>query len=109
MFAGRRSTAHPTPDGDGHEEIVGPELERGDDSQNVADKQNLAVVGGARAIGLALEVGRNATWPTVAWKVPGVPWVLDRAYEVIAKNHHRLPGEKPWCEMHPNECVASAP
>jgi predicted DCC family thiol-disulfide oxidoreductase YuxK len=66
-------------------------------------------VGGARAIGLALEVGRNATWPTLAWRVPGLPWMLDRIYDLIAKNRRRLPGETPWCETHPDQCVPTAP
>lgn len=66
-------------------------------------------VGGARAVGLALEVGRNAAWPTLAWKVPGLPWALDRIYDLIAKNRRRLPGETPWCETHPNQCVPTAP
>ena len=66
-------------------------------------------VGGARAVGLALGVGRNATWPTLAWKVPGLPWTFDRVYDLIAKNRRRLPGETPWCETHPDQCVSTAP
>ena len=65
-------------------------------------------VGGARAIALALEVGRDARWPTLPWKVPGAPWLLDRMYQLIAANRHRLPGATPWCVAHPNEC-ATAP
>lgn len=62
-------------------------------------------VGGARAIALALAVGRNANWPLVAWKVPGLPWLLDRVYGVVARNRHRLRGDRPWCHEHPDECV----
>ena len=73
------------------------------------DGSRSSKVGGARAVGLALAIGRDAAWPTLAWKVPGVPWVLDRAYDLIATNRHRLPGQIPWCEANPDECTPSAP
>ena len=69
----------------------------------------VAKVGGARAIALALAVGRDAAWPLLAWKVPGIAWLLDRVYAVIAANRHRVPGESPWCEQHPAECASPAP
>lgn len=61
-------------------------------------------VGGARAIALALAVGRDASWPTLPWRVPGVPWMLDRVYGVVAANRTRIPGEEPWCQQHPDQC-----
>ena len=68
-------------------------------------------VGGARAIGLAIAVGRDARWPTLPWKLPfrliGLPWVLDRLYELVARYRNRLPGETPWCVEHPGECSPS--
>lgn len=62
-------------------------------------------VGGARAIGLALAVGRQARWPVWPWKVPGAPWLLDQAYALVAANRHRLPGERPWCLEHAGGCT----
>jgi predicted DCC family thiol-disulfide oxidoreductase YuxK len=62
-------------------------------------------VGGARAIALALAVGRQARWPVLPWKVPGASWLLDRAYALVAANRHRLPGERPWCLEHPAGCT----
>jgi predicted DCC family thiol-disulfide oxidoreductase YuxK len=61
-------------------------------------------VGGARAIALALAVGRGAWWPVLLWKVPGAPWLLDRAYALVAANRHRIPGETPWCRHHAGGC-----
>lgn len=62
-------------------------------------------VGGARAIALALAVGRQARWPVLAWKVPGAPWLLDQAYALVAANRHRIPGERPWCLEHTAGCT----
>lgn len=61
-------------------------------------------VGGARAIGLAVAVAwqrRFVLWP---WKVPGVPWLLDRCYDGVARVRRRLPGTTPWCVAHPGQC-----
>ncbi len=61
-------------------------------------------VGGARAIALALAVAFGNRVPVLAWSVPGMPWVLDRIYEVVARLRHRLPGVEPWCIGHPDDC-----
>lgn len=61
-------------------------------------------VGGAQAIALALAVGRQARWPILPWKVPGAPWLLDRAYGLVAANRYRIPGQTPWCLEHVDGC-----
>jgi predicted DCC family thiol-disulfide oxidoreductase YuxK len=61
-------------------------------------------VGGARAVALYTAVAWNSKLPLLPWKVPGVPWLLDRLYELIARNRHRLPGMSPWCSEHDGEC-----
>lgn len=65
-------------------------------------------VGGARSIALALSTGRSARWPLLPWSAPGIPWLLDRVYQFVATNRHRLPGESPWCVEHPDDCAAAA-
>jgi predicted DCC family thiol-disulfide oxidoreductase YuxK len=55
-------------------------------------------VGGARAIGLALAVARHSRVPILAWRVPGMPWVLDRIYDMVARHRTWFPGDTPWCE-----------
>ncbi|NND75369.1 MAG: DUF393 domain-containing protein [Ilumatobacter sp.] len=71
------------------------------------------LVGGARAIALALAVGRRARWPLMAWRTPlrllRVPWLLDRVYAAVAANRHRLPGDEPWCAAHPDRCEPAEP
>lgn len=61
-------------------------------------------VGGARAVALALAVGRQARWPVLPWKVPGASWLIDRVYALVAANRHRIPGQTPWCLEHPDQC-----
>ncbi len=55
-------------------------------------------VGGARAIGLALAVARSSRVPLLPWRVPGMPWLLDRIYDFVARHRAWFPGETPWCE-----------
>lgn len=62
------------------------------------------VVGGARGIALAVAVATQSRLPLVPWRLPGMPWVLDQAYAVVAANRHRLPGTTPYCVEHPDEC-----
>ena len=62
------------------------------------------VVGGARAVAAMLTVAWNSTLPMLPWRIPKVPMLLDRLYELVARNRHRLPGETPWCVAHPDEC-----
>ena len=61
-------------------------------------------VGGPRAVGLFFAVAWNSRLPLVAWHAPGVPWLLDRVYELIARNRYRFPGRTPWCVEHPDRC-----
>jgi predicted DCC family thiol-disulfide oxidoreductase YuxK len=62
-------------------------------------------VGGARAIALAIAVARGASWPLLPWRVPGLPWVLDRVYRFVAEHRAWFPGETPWCEQHAGSCA----
>ena len=57
------------------------------------------------AIALALAVGRGARWPTLPWRLPLAPWVLDRVYQFVADHRSWFPGETPWCDAHPGECA----
>ena len=60
--------------------------------------------GGPRAVALMLAVAWNSAMPMLPFRLPGVPWLLDRLYGVIAANRHRLPGTTPWCVEHPGAC-----
>ncbi len=63
------------------------------------------VVGGPRSIALAIAVGRRQRWPLWPFAVPGVGWLLDRIYALIAANRGKFPGETPWCAQHPERCA----
>lgn len=62
-------------------------------------------VGGARAIALALAVARQSRWPRWPWRIPGMPWILDRVYRFVANHRSWFPAETPWCEQYPGECI----
>jgi len=64
------------------------------------------MAGGPRGVALMLAVAWNSRLPMLPFRIPGVPWLLDRLYEWIARNRRRFPGETPWCEAHPDECSA---
>ncbi len=61
-------------------------------------------VGGPRAVAMGLAVAWGSRLPLVAWKVPGVGWLLDGLYEWVARHRRRIPGMTPWCVEHPDEC-----
>lgn len=61
-------------------------------------------VGGPRAVALFVAVAWDSRLPLVVWRLPGVPWLLDRIYEWVARNRHRFPGRTPWCVTHPEAC-----
>ena len=65
-----------------------------------------SVVGGSRSIALALAVAWRSRLLLLPFRLPGVPWLLDRIYELVARNRRRLPGDTPWCVEHPDECEA---
>lgn len=67
-----------------------------------------AVAGGPRGVALMLSVAWNSKLPLLPFRIPGVPWLLDRLYGWIASNRRRFPGETPWCVAHPGECVPPA-
>jgi len=66
-----------------------------------------SVAGGPRGVALMLAVAWNSKIPMLPFKLPGVPWLLDRLYGWVASNRRRLSGETPWCVAHPGECVPS--
>ena len=59
---------------------------------------------GAGAINMALAVALGFSVPYLLYRVPGMGWVQDRVYDIIARIRSRLPGDPPYCEQHPAEC-----
>lgn len=59
---------------------------------------------GAGAINVSLAVALGLELPLSLYGLPAVRWAQERAYDLVAVNRHRLPGDEPYCEQHPNEC-----
>lgn len=64
---------------------------------------------GAGAIGLALAVATGTRIPLLPWRLPGLPWLLERAYTWVADNRRRFRGDTPWCAQHPGRCGEDLP
>lgn len=69
----------------------------------VADDGSIAH--GSDAAALILTAMVNNRWPYRIGTAPGIRQVLQGGYRVIANNRRKLPGETPWCQQHPEECV----
>ena len=61
---------------------------------------------GAAAVLAAL--GGALGWPGLLrlYAFPTIRWLADGLYEQIARHRGRLPGVRPYCEEHPEECGA---
>lgn len=60
---------------------------------------------GAGAVNLAVAVALGTNLPYAFYRLPLVKRAQDRAYDWIAANRHRLPGDEPHCSQHPGECA----
>lgn len=60
---------------------------------------------GAGAVNLALAVALGTELPYAFYRLPPIKRAQDRAYDWIAANRHRLPGDKTHCSQHPGECA----
>lgn len=60
--------------------------------------------GGAAAINLALCVMWRSRLLWRFYRLPPVRRVEDALYEFIAANRHHIPGDRPYCEQHPEAC-----
>lgn len=64
---------------------------------------------GAAAIALAIAVASQNRAPLLAWRVPGLPALLELMYTTVARNRRRFRGDQPWCAQHPGECCIDDP
>lgn len=77
--------------------VHGLTAERCEESLHVVDGTRV-FVGGA-AIARTLRASRGP-WPVVgaAMTVPGIRWVVERCYRLVARRRHELPGGTAACE-----------
>ena len=59
---------------------------------------------GAGAINASLAVATGIALPLLLYDLPGIRQLEDLAYEFIAAIRGKLPGDKPYCSQHPEEC-----
>jgi predicted DCC family thiol-disulfide oxidoreductase YuxK len=59
---------------------------------------------GAEAINVAISGAIGTRIPHALYRLPLVGDLQDLAYGWIAANRRRLPGDKPYCSQHPDNC-----
>ncbi len=59
---------------------------------------------GAAAVNASLAVALGVRLPLSFYELPGIGWLQERVYDLVAANRHRLPGDAPYCDQHPDQC-----
>ncbi|QIN78176.1 DUF393 domain-containing protein [Rubrobacter marinus] len=59
---------------------------------------------GAGAIDASLAVALGTRLPLSLYELPGISFLQDVAYQFVADNRGKLPGDEPYCKQHPDEC-----
>lgn len=59
---------------------------------------------GAGAINASLAVALGTRLPLAFYELPGISYLQDVAYQIVADNRGKMPGDEPYCEQHPEEC-----
>lgn len=60
---------------------------------------------GAGAINASLAVALGTKLPLAFYELPGIWSLQNRAYDFIAANRGKLPGDEPYCKQQPEECA----
>lgn len=68
----------------------------------IADDGTIA--SGSDAAALILAAMMNNWWPYRIGRWPVIQQVLTFGYRLVANNRRKIPGEKPWCQQHPEDC-----
>jgi hypothetical protein len=53
---------------------------------------------------MALSVAWGSRLPFRLYQLPGVSWLQDQLYSLVARSRRLLPGIQPYCERFPREC-----
>lgn len=59
---------------------------------------------GAAAVNAALAVALGNALPLRLYALPAIAAIQDAVYAWIARHRHRLPGDPPYCDQHPDRC-----
>lgn len=63
---------------------------------------------GAAAVNRAIDAALGTRVCSALYRVPGIWWIEDLAYQWIADHRSWFPGATPWCAANPGDC-AEAP
>jgi predicted DCC family thiol-disulfide oxidoreductase YuxK len=63
-----------------------------------------AVYTGAEAANAALSVALGTRLPLLIYRIPGIRFVQNVVYSLVADHRYRFPGKTPYCESHPVAC-----
>ena len=58
----------------------------------------------AAAVNLTVAVALGTPLPLWLYALPGSRQAQERAYDWVAANRSRFPGDRPYCEQFPEEC-----
>ena len=58
----------------------------------------------AEAMNALMAVALGSALPLLVYYLPGIRQLQDFIYSVVASNRSRLPGDRPFCAHHPDEC-----
>ncbi len=64
---------------------------------------------GAGALNAAVAVALGTRLPLRLYFAPGIRRLQDHVYYLVQRNRSRLPGDTPYCQQHPEECVSASP
>jgi predicted DCC family thiol-disulfide oxidoreductase YuxK len=59
---------------------------------------------GAAAVNAVLSVALGTRLPWLIYRLPGMAWMQEWVYEWVARHRDRLPGDRPYCQQHPEDC-----
>lgn len=60
--------------------------------------------GGAQAVLAAIAIARRWPWLLTLGGLPVVRQLLAAVYHLVSRVRPWLPGDRPWCESHPDQC-----
>jgi predicted DCC family thiol-disulfide oxidoreductase YuxK len=59
---------------------------------------------GAEAVNALVAVALGTAVPLLLYYLLSIRQLQDSIYSVVASNRSRLPGDRPYCAQHPDEC-----
>lgn len=59
---------------------------------------------GAAAVNAVLSVMLGTRLPWLIYRLPGMAWMQEWVYDWVARHRSRLPGDRPHCQQHPEDC-----